>query len=156
MDGYRSATFRQGMAPTLANDPRVIVMLLASASASGSWGLGGFFSVLLNPLWLLFLCCCCCACATAFARYLARFLSSSNRIYADRWFTEHVRLWSTRRSQLEGPSMARDIRQALVREAALVAARLGSSPVRSTCRQTAPGRVPRAPAAAREANINWF
>ena len=60
------------MPPTLANDPRVIVMLLASASASGSWGLGGFFAVLLNPLWLLFLCCCCCACATAFARWERR------------------------------------------------------------------------------------
>jgi hypothetical protein len=58
------------MVSSLANDPRVIVMLLASASASGSWGLGGFFAVLLNPLWLLFLCCCCCACATAFARYI--------------------------------------------------------------------------------------
>ncbi len=61
------------MPQTLANDPRVIVMLLASASASGSWGLGGFFAVLLNPLWLLFLCCCCCACATALARCVLNF-----------------------------------------------------------------------------------
>ena len=31
----------QGQDQTLANEPRVIVMLLAAASSAGSWGLGG-------------------------------------------------------------------------------------------------------------------
>lgn len=63
-----SATFRAGQVQSLANEPRVIVMLLASASSSGSWGLGGPLGVLLNPLWLLLLFCCCCAGFTAYAR----------------------------------------------------------------------------------------
>jgi hypothetical protein len=147
MHGFRSATFREGMAPTLANDPRVIVMLLASASASGSWGLGGFFSVLLNPLWLLFLCCCCCACATAFARYPV-FLPYV-RIGPDDLCAEHVKPSSTRRSPPEVRSSARATRQALVQ--GLEAARQDSSRARSMCRprcfpalrgvQSAPGRA---------------
>ncbi|EKX37373.1 hypothetical protein GUITHDRAFT_116486 [Guillardia theta CCMP2712] len=35
-----SATFRKGMPETLANEPRVIVMLLAAASSAGSMGYG--------------------------------------------------------------------------------------------------------------------
>lgn len=62
------AKFRPGMEQTLADDPRVIVMLLSAASSSGSWGLGGPLAVLINPLWLLLLFCCCCACCTAFSR----------------------------------------------------------------------------------------
>ena len=33
----------QGQDQTLANEPRVIVMLLAAASSAGSWGLGGIY-----------------------------------------------------------------------------------------------------------------
>ena len=63
-----SATFREDQKQTLANEPRVIVMLLAAASASGSWGLGGPLGVLLNPIWLLLLFCLLCAGCTAYAR----------------------------------------------------------------------------------------
>ena len=63
-----SATFRDGEHESLANEPRVLVMLLAAASASGSWGLGGPLAVMLNPLWLLLLFCCICAGCTAYAR----------------------------------------------------------------------------------------
>jgi len=63
-----SATFRENQKQTLANEPRVIVMLLAAASASGSWGLGGPLGVLLNPIWLLLLFCLICAGCTAYAR----------------------------------------------------------------------------------------
>jgi hypothetical protein len=63
-----SATFREGQKQTLANEPRVIVMLLAAASSSGTWGLGGPLGVLLNPIWLLLLFCCVCAGCTAYAR----------------------------------------------------------------------------------------
>eukprot|EP00286_Rhodomonas_abbreviata_P019815 CAMPEP_0181311436 /NCGR_PEP_ID=MMETSP1101-20121128/13135_1 /TAXON_ID=46948 /ORGANISM="Rhodomonas abbreviata, Strain Caron Lab Isolate" /LENGTH=364 /DNA_ID=CAMNT_0023418165 /DNA_START=215 /DNA_END=1309 /DNA_ORIENTATION=- len=63
-----AATFRKKVPDALANDPRVVVMLLSAASSSGTWGLGGPLSVLLNPLWLLMLFCCCCACCTALSR----------------------------------------------------------------------------------------
>lgn len=63
-----AATFRKGVPPKLANDPRVVVMLLSAASASGTWGLGGPLSIILNPFWLLMLFCCCCACCTALSR----------------------------------------------------------------------------------------
>ena len=63
-----SATFREGQEQTLANEPRVLVMLLSAASSAGSWGLGGPLAIMLNPLWLLLLFCCCCAGFSAWAR----------------------------------------------------------------------------------------
>jgi hypothetical protein len=145
MHGFRSATFREGMAPTLANDPRVIVMLLASASASGSWGLGGFFSVLLYGFFS----------SVAVAAHVRRRLRGIQyflpyvRIGPDDLCAEHVKPSSTRRSPPEVRSSARATRQALVQ--GLEAARQDSSRARSMCRprcfpalrgvQSAPGRA---------------
>jgi hypothetical protein len=46
------------MAESLANEPRVIVMLLATSSAAGSWGLGGPLMFVFNPLTIILFCWC--------------------------------------------------------------------------------------------------